>query len=139
MSDDEEITKEKPKRIQSEAQKLAFKKCVEARKLKADTQKEVKVKEIVETKLVKLKEKEKKLLSKLPPPQPESEEEEEEEPEIVVVKRHKKPKKRIIVVEESESEDDIPIIQKVKKTVKPVKSATPQAAVVEPINNICFC
>jgi hypothetical protein len=133
MSDDEEITK--PKRVQSEEQKEALKKCVDARKLKADTQKEVKVKQVVESKLVKLKAKEKKLLSKLP--QPESSEEEEEEPEIVVLKRHKKPKKKIIVVEESESEEDEePVrIQRVKKPVK----VTAPPAVVEPINNICFC
>ena len=122
MSDDGSesvIEKVKVKRIQTEKQKEAFKKCVVSRQesLKVKNKNNEDLKAI--KKLGKLEGEVKEIKKYLPVPVVSDEESSEEE--IVIVHKKPKKKKKIIVVEsESESEDEIIQKPKIRRAVTPI-------------------
>lgn len=130
MSDDGSehmIEKVKVKRVQTEKQKEAFKKCLVGR------QESLKVKSKINENIKAIKKIDKlegavKQIKKTLPPVPDISDSETTEEEIVVVTRNKKPKKKkkIIVVEtDSESEEEVIQKPKPKKVDKPIEVTIP--------------
>ena len=138
----------KPKRVQSEAQKLNFKKALEARAANVAARAETKDERIITKKLETLATKADKLKAKIPkkeppPPPPSNDGDDDEETEIVVIKKKKKPAKRIVVVEPESESDSEPeeAIQKPKQRqvkVAPPPPPPPPPQVKIPINNLRF-
>ncbi len=129
MSDDgnDAIEKVKVKRVQTEKQKEAFKKCLVGRQesLKVKNENNENMKAI--KKLDKLEGKVNQIKKTLPKIEPESksvsESESESDEEIVVISRNRKQKKKkkvILISSESESEEEVIQKPKVKKVDKPI-------------------